>query len=467
MTENKKRKRPSFNIENSPQVKKEETPVFTLTPVESPYFRSTISMKEVLEDKEETLSDLLNPVSQEDTQETISLSDLLNEIKDIIEESAGDTVWVKAEIAKFKKDARSGHLYLELIDRDSYGSEKSKINAMVWSSNAKRISDKFEKATHEKLKDGIKCEWLVRISYNIKYGLSLTISDVKPLWSIGEHEKKKEEIRKQLKEEGLWWNQSQLKAPSVITRIAIIAPSEAAGLGDFISESEKWSQSGIVGVDLFNAVFEGDKASSSIQQAFTEIAKRESDFYRQNNSNLYDLVIILRGGGAKTSLAWLDDYGIMYQLLKQTLPVWSAIGHEQDLGLIDEVSSLSLHTPSKAAQRIWEMIQQEYYTFSQAWDAISNERVRRCDKLSNNIDNVFDNITYEAYQRIDNLKIKTTELSREAITLGPQATLQRGYAIITGDTNQVIKSATEANKQSALKIRWYDSEKKINNKEEK
>lgn len=467
MTENKKRKRPSFNVEDSPEIKKEEPPVFTLKPVESPYFKSTISMKEVLEDKEETLSDLLNPITKEYIEETISLSDLLNEIKDVIEESAGDAVWVKAEIAKLKKDARAGHLYLELIDRDAYGAEKSKINAMVWSSNAKRIIDKFEKATHEKLKDGIKCEWLVKVSYNIKYGLSLTISDVKPLWSIGEHEKKKEEIRKQLKEEGMWWNQSQMKAPSIITRIAVIAPSEAAGLGDFMSESDKWDKSGIVGVDIFNAIFEGDKASSSIQSAFTQIARRSEDFYKSNNTSLYDLVIILRGGGAKTSLAWLDDYGIMCQLLNQKTAVWSAIGHEQDSGLIDEVASLSLHTPSKAAQRIWEMLQQEYYNFSQGWDAISHERVRRCDKLSNNINNIFDNIAYEAYQRIDNLKTKTTELSREAITLGPQATLQRGYAIITGDNNQVIKSAEEADKQFALKIRWHDSDKKIINKEEK
>ena len=138
---------------------------------------------------EETISDLLL-LSTEEQNKTATLSDLLNDLKDVVDETLSEEVWIVAEIAKLKQQGKNGHIYLELIDRDLYGNELSKINAKIWSSNAYKITNKFELATKEKIKDGIKCEWLVRLDYNIKYGLSLTISDIKPLWTIGEHEKK-------------------------------------------------------------------------------------------------------------------------------------------------------------------------------------------------------------------------------------------------------------------------------------
>ena len=147
--------------------------------------------------------------------------------------------------------------------------------------------------------------------------------------------------------------------------------------------------------------------------------------------------------------------------------VWSAIGHEQDNGLLDEISSLSLHTPSKAAQRIWDSLQKEYYNFEQGFSFITNEKSKRCDKLENNIKNITENIIYEAYQRIDSLKRRTTELSREAITLGPQATLERGYVIIKDSENHIIKSADELENKETITIQWHDSNKKINLKESK
>ena len=415
---------------------------------------------------EETISDLLL-LSTEEQNKTATLSNLLNDLKDVVDETLSEEVWIVAEIAKLKQQGKNGHIYLELIDRDLYGNELSKINAKIWSSNAYKITNKFELATKEKIKDGIKCEWLVRLDYNIKYGLSLTISDIKPLWTIGEHEKKKEEIRKKLKEENLWWKQQNILSPNIITSIAVIAPQEAAGLGDFISEANKWKEKELIKVDVFNATFEGEKTSSSIQDALLKIKKQEDIYFENNKTSLYDIIIILRGGGAKTSLAWLDDYGILHQVLSQNTPVWSAIGHEQDNGLLDEISSLSLHTPSKAAQRIWDSLQKEYYNFEQGFSFIANEKSKRCDKLENNIKNITENIIYEAYQRIDSLKRRTTELSREAITLGPQATLERGYVIIKDSENHIIKSADELENKETITIQWHDSNKKINLKESK
>lgn len=460
MTEYKARKRPVLKSEEDNKLE------ITLTQPKVDFNNRTEYKKTEQSKKEETLSDLLLLSTQEEN-ETATLSDLLNDLKDVVDETLSEDVWIVAEIAKLKQQGKNGHIYLELIDRDQYGNELSKINAKIWSSNSYKITNKFESATKEKIKDGIKCEWLVKLDYNIKYGLSLTISDIKPLWTIGEHEKKKDEIRKKLKEENLWWKQQNILSPNIITSIAIIAPQEAAGLGDFISEANKWKEIGLINVDVFNATFEGEKTSSSIQDALLKIKKQEDIYFEKYGQALYDIIIILRGGGAKTSLAWLDDYGILYQVLSHNTPIWSAIGHEQDNGLLDEISSLSLHTPSKAAQRIWDTLQKEYYNFEQGYSFITNEKSKRCDKLENNIKNITENIIYEAYQRIESLKRKTTDLSREAITLGPQATLERGYVIIKDDSNHIIKSAEELEDKESITIQWHNSNKKINIKEGK
>lgn len=457
MTEYKARKRPILKAQENE--KKEE---FSLIQPQIDF-----SIEKGSKKKEETLSDLLSISGEDNDTKKSTLSDLLNELKDVVEETLYEEVWIVAEIAKLKQQGKNGHIYLELIDRDKYGNELSKINAKIWASNTYKITNKFEQATKERIKDGIKCEWLVKLDYNIKYGLSLTISDIKPLWTIGEHEKKKEEIRKKLKEENLWWKQQNIVSPTIITSIAVIAPQEAAGLGDFISEANKWKKEELINVDVFNATFEGEKTSSSIQNALIEIKKKEDEYFSKNKSSLYDLIIILRGGGAKTSLAWLDDYGILHQVLNHTTPVWSAIGHEQDNGLLDEVASLSLHTPSKAAQKIWDSLQKEFYNFEQSFSFINNEKSRRCDKLENNIKNITENIIYEAYQRIDSLKRKTTELGREAITLGPQATLERGYVIIKDDNNHIIKNADELDNNESITIQWHNSSKKVYLKERK
>jgi len=459
MTEYKARKRPVLKseVDNKPKE------INLIQPEVNFNIRTEYKKTESLK-KEETLSDLLL-LSTEEQNKTATLSDLLNDLKDVVDETLSEDVWIVAEIAKLKQQGKNGHIYLELIDRDQYGNELSKINAKIWSSNAYKITNKFESSTKEKIKDGIKCEWLVKLDYNIKYGLSLTINDIKPLWTIGEHEKKKDEIRKKLKEENIWWNQQNILTPNIITSIAVIAPTEAAGLGDFISEANKWKKAELIKVDVFNATFEGEKTSSSIQEALLKIKKQEDIYFEKYKSSLYDVVIILRGGGAKTSLAWLDDYGILYQVLSNKTPVWSAIGHEQDNGLLDEIASLSLHTPSKAAQRIWDSLQKEYYNFEQGYSFITNEKAKRCDKLENNIKNITENIIYEAYQRIESLKRKTTDLSREAITLGPQATLERGYVIIKDSENHIIKSAEELEDKDSITIQWHNSNKKINLKE--
>lgn len=387
---------------------------------------------------------------------TLSLTDFLYQVKDELDEISSFTTWVTAETAKIKKNGSSGHVYLELIDRDNNGKEISKINAKIWSREASFIISKFETLTGEKLKDGIKCEWLVKLDYNIMYGLSLTLIDIKPLWSIGEHEKKINKIRDDLKKLKIYDLQKKIEQPKIYTSIAIIGPNEAAGLGDFLSEAKIWHKKGLIRISLFNATFEGEKTTSSILSCLEDINKKNNENQEKNGNDLYDLIIVLRGGGSKTSLSWLDDFNIAKKICETTVPVWTAIGHEQDFGILDEVSSYSLHTPSKAAQRITESLINELSVNTRYLDYIQNEKERRIEKLQIQINNMYENILSEAKFKINILENKINNLAAEASLLGPQSTLQRGYTIVKNDKGDILKNVVS--EEQTIKIIWSDGE---------
>lgn len=387
----------------------------------------------------------------------ITLTNFLYEVQDELEQITSLNIWISAETAKIKKNNTSGHVYLELIDRDNTGKEISKINAKMWSKDANFIITKFESLTGEKLKDGIKCEWLVRLDYNVIYGLSLTITDIKPLWSIGEHEKKKIKIKEQLVKDGLWGKQKILKQPTIYTSIAIVAPSEAAGLGDFLSEAKVWHKMGLIKISLFTSLFEGEKTSASIVTSLKSINDKNEIFKKEHGADLFDLIVILRGGGSKTSLAWLDDLSIAETICNTNIPVWSAIGHEQDNGILDEISSFSCHTPSKAAQKIKESLLNEVNLNIRYFDFIDNEKSKRIEKLEIQIENMYVNAIEYVKNKLNMLENNINNLASEASLLGPQSTLQRGYAIVKDDKGDILKNMPQTKQK--VTIIWVDGKK--------
>lgn len=440
-------------------------------------------VKVYLEEQEDNIFSLLNENEEDNIKEddSFELLELLKELKRNIQDLYPCDIWVKGEISGWKKSGQ--HIYFDLIQRNKAGIEEAKINAKLWSTNINKVLLGFKNKTNEDLKNGMNCEWLISLSYHEKYGFSVVIQDVKPIWTVGEHEKKQILIREKLKKENLWDIQKNYDSPKIVTRLAIVAPEGAAGLGDFKSESDKWSKNGIMAIDYKTAIFEGDKARRSVSMAIHDFS------IIQNNPDLpnYDLLIILRGGGSKASLAWLDEYEISKEICLFNGPVWTAIGHEQDFGILDEVANASIHTPSKAAQKIWDMISEEYHFinhFNENLEKIYNYKI---ESISNNINNMMTLLKKHSLSKVQNLDIKidsiisnmkissNNKLSnfernseyfiKNIIGLSPRETLKRGYAIATNEkTGKVIKSTNEINDQD-IKIILHKGNIIVRNKD--
>jgi exodeoxyribonuclease VII large subunit len=271
----------------------------------------------------------------------LSLYQLLGQVKSSIKNNLPFAFWVVAEISEIKVNY-SGHCYLEVIEKESTGeSIKAKARATIWSSVYRMIQPYFETTTGTRLAAGMKVMVKASVEFHELYGFSLNITDIEPSYTIGELARQKQEIIKRLVAEGVFdMNKSRI-LPELPRRIAVISSGTAAGLGDFMNQLTGNAFGYKFFVKLFPAVMQGEEAEQSIIAALDRVFAFEMYF---------DLVVIIRGGGARSELNCFDSYWLAYHICQFPLPVLTGIGHEQDETITDLVAHTRLKTPTAVAE---------------------------------------------------------------------------------------------------------------------
>jgi exodeoxyribonuclease VII large subunit len=268
----------------------------------------------------------------------LELSELLDYVGMVLGRGIPGSVWVQAEIASLT-DRR--HLYLDLVQHDDSGREVAKTRANLWASERFRLEAKFRKATGGRLKADIKVLLQVVPDFHARYGFSLTIVDVAPEFTVGDMQQKLGRLRDTLTREGDYERNRALPLPDDPARVAVLSPRGAAGLGDFRREADRLARAGVVTFEYFEATFQGREASSSLLGALAAA-------HLAHAGQAFDLLVVIRGGGASTDLAWLNDLEVARAVAKFPAPVVTGIGHARDDTILDEVAAVRCDTPSKA-----------------------------------------------------------------------------------------------------------------------
>jgi exodeoxyribonuclease VII large subunit len=271
----------------------------------------------------------------------LSLSELNQLIRETLDKNLSPNYWIIAEIGELR-DSIKGHAYLELVEKTG-NHFAAKIKANIWSYTYQGIRHRFAAATGQVLRPGMKILALVNVQFHEIYGLSVTIKDIDPNYTVGERAKRKQEIIDRLTREGLIHFNKQYPLPLVPQRLAVISSSTAAGYGDFINQLEKNDAGYKVHCELYPATMQGGEASASIVNA---IASIEADLLEKQ----FDLLIIIRGGGATTDMDCFDDYAMAKAIANTTLPVITGIGHERDECIADLVANTKMKTPTAVAE---------------------------------------------------------------------------------------------------------------------
>lgn len=279
--------------------------------------------------------------------EKLSLTELQLIIRDSLYMSLPEMYWVIAEISELKENY-AGHCYLELIEKHpDEKNVRSRVRAIIWNKRYGFLKSFFENVTGESLREGLKVLVKIKVEYHELYGLSLLISDIDPSFTIGEMAMKRQLVIKRLEEEGVFSMNKDLDFPVLPQRIAIISSKNAAGYSDFINHLNGNSFGYVFYTALIESAMQGAETESGIINALDKIAEK---------ADLFDLVVIIRGGGSQTDLSWFDSYNIAYHITQFPLPVMTGIGHDKDMSVTDMVANMALKTPTAAADFIIDAV---------------------------------------------------------------------------------------------------------------
>ena len=270
-----------------------------------------------------------------------SLSELNLSVKETIRETFNETYWVRAETSDVRHH-RNGHCYLEFIEKARDGqSIVAKARATIWSNTFALLKPYFEQETGQAFTSGLTVLVRVSIDFHEIYGYGLFVTDIDPSYTVGEIARNRILVLKKLEEDGVLTLNKELPLPEPLNRIAVISSPSAAGYEDFHSQLDHNNLGVIFYMKLFPAIMQGDKSESSIISALEQIYEFK---------HLFDVVVIIRGGGASSDLNCFDSYDLATHFAQFPLPVISGIGHERDLTVIDAVAHTRVKTPTAAAE---------------------------------------------------------------------------------------------------------------------
>ena len=274
-------------------------------------------------------------------QQALSLRELNGLVKRSIRSCLPDTYWVQAELSDVRTNY-SGHCYLEFVQKDVNDNNFiAKARGTIWNNIFKILRPYFEQETGQAFTSGIKVLVEVSVEFHELYGFSLTVLNIDPTYTVGDMERKRREILRQLQEEGVIDLNKELEVPMLPQRVAVISSATAAGYGDFCNQLANNPRGYAFQTELFPAIMQGERVEESVIAALDAIYGRMEEF---------DVVVIIRGGGAASDLSGFDTYALAANAAQFPLPIITGIGHERDDTILDQVAHTRVKTPTAAAE---------------------------------------------------------------------------------------------------------------------
>lgn len=399
--------------------------------------------------------------------EAITLTELNNMVRDAMGQCFPNVLWIVAEIASCNV-TRNGHAYFELVDKGTEG-VSAKSRAMCWADVYSVVSSEFRNATGSDIVPGIKIMMQCSVSFHSVYGYSLIISDLDVSYSLGDIAKKRMEIVRKLQEDGIIDSNKNLPFPSLPQRIAVISSLSAAGYGDF--KDQLLSSPFKFEIKLFQATMQGNTTESSMIRSLDEINEHSDEF---------DVVTIIRGGGATSDLMSFDTYNLAFHVCNFPLPIITGIGHQRDESVLDLVANQHVKTPTAVAEFLidvmCEKLDEVDSLTAHLRDVVAGQlnRVnlreyelriksavgRRLESETLRLDAGQSKLKGAVSVFMERQNGELSLLSQQLKSASPLEILKRGYAIVSQNGRRVCKVA-DLNHAEKVKVSFADGEVKM------
>lgn len=278
-------------------------------------------------------------ISDSVMETALTLYELNNLVSEVISSVMPDEYWVEAEISELR--VVRGNCYMELVQKaEDTRTPVARASAKCWRTYWILVQSSFERVTGRQLCPGMKVMMRVHADFHEAYGFSWIVTDINPEYTLGDIARRRREIIARLKEEGVFDLQKELIIPLFAQRVAVISSDNAAGYDDFCNQLQNNEKGLAFSVKLYPAVMQGESTEDSVIEALDRIYKDEDKF---------DVVVIIRGGGATSDLSGFDTLNLAENVANFPLPIIVGIGHNRDESVLDLVANMSVKTPTAAA----------------------------------------------------------------------------------------------------------------------
>ena len=362
-------------------------------------------------------------------------------------------LWVEGEIAQLS--LRATNMFGELRDLQ----QENAISIHAW--DVKKIP--------ADLKQGDRVVALLKPTFWPKNGkLSMQVFEIRKV-GLGELLERIERLRAQLTLEGLTLAERKVPLPFLPNKIGLITGKDSDAEKDVLQNAKlRWPD---VQFRVINTLVQGEKA---VPEIITALKTLDSD-------PEVDVIIIARGGGAFLDLVIFSDEGLVRAAAAAATPIVSAIGHEADRPILDDVADLRASTPTDAAKRVVPDITEERAKIGQALQRIFLrvesyvssqtaliEQYRSRPILANPYSFIDDKVTdleqwlgrirQNLANAIEREDLGLSHLRAQLRALSPQSTLDRGYAVIRDENGHVLDDAGKVKVGQKLSIRLAKGE---------
>ncbi len=363
-------------------------------------------------------------------------------VHEAVSNALPDEYWVEAELAECRE--RNGHCYMELVEKDERSNTPiAKASAKCWRQTWTLLHATFLRATGQPLRAGMKVLLRVYPQFHEAYGFSWIVSDIDPTYTIGDLARRRQEIIKTLKAQGVFDLQRELRLSPFAQRIAVISAESAAGYGDFCRQLLDNEYNLQFHTELFPAIMQGERVEQSVIQALNLINNRIDDF---------DAVVIIRGGGATSDMSGFDTLPLAENVANFPLPIITGIGHDRDECVLDMVSHTRVKTPTAAAtllithlcNTLQQVADAENVIAHYAQDRLQRHRLQ-LEHITTLLPHLAQHLMTEAHHSLERIQLKLEGYD-------PQLLLQRGYSI-TLHNGQIVKSPQDVKSGDEIETR--------------
>ncbi len=273
--------------------------------------------------------------------EPLSLFSLNNLVRQTVESGFPMPCWVVGELSEVRETS-AGHCYIELVERlEGRNDLVAKARGTIWARIYSLLKPYFQEQTGRRFDVGLKVLLQVKVVFHELYGFSLEVCDIEPSYTLGEVARQRQLVINRLTQEGVIDLNKELSFPVLPRKVAVISSSFAAGYGDFCDQLACNPYGFKFYTGLFQAPMQGAKVEQGIISALDRIAE---------NIDFWDVVVIIRGGGATSDLSCFDTYDLANNCAQFPLPIITGIGHQRDDTVLDVVAHTRVKTPTAAAE---------------------------------------------------------------------------------------------------------------------